>query len=97
MRFAVISRRHLIEAGAVSIGALGMHARLYHGLIRTAFGLRFEDDAELAHGLAYWASYAESLAPSAEPSDKERDVAALFAGEAFTSDAYLRNTRLLCG
>lgn len=41
-----------------SLGAL-----LFHGLLRTAYALRVQDDEELAHGLAYWATAATPLRP----------------------------------
>jgi hypothetical protein len=45
------------------VPALG--AQLFHGIIRCAYALRVDDDEELAHGLAYWASAAVPLRPLA--------------------------------
>ncbi len=44
------------------IGAAGFHA-----LIRTAYGVRFADDAEIADGLAYWATAFLPLGSLDEP------------------------------
>jgi hypothetical protein len=33
----------------------GLGAAAFHGIIRTGYGVRFGDDAEVADGLAYWA------------------------------------------
>src|SRR5689334_2531167 len=49
----------------------------FHCLIRTAFGVRFDDDAEIAHGLAYWAVTVETLGPLATVEQRERDPRAL--------------------
>jgi hypothetical protein len=53
--------------------ALGAHA--FHAMIRTAYGVRFGDDAEVAMGLAYWAAHGKPLAPLGAPG-AERDPAA---------------------
>jgi len=52
--------RHLPEL----LGAIG--AAAFHGLIRTAFGLIADEDAEIAAGLAYW--WAHAATPSYSPS-----------------------------
>lgn len=55
------------------IGAAGFHA-----LIRTAYGVRFEDDAEIAEGLAYWATAFLPLGSLEEPGS-QRSPSALLA------------------
>jgi hypothetical protein len=55
-------RRHVAVKGVAptlraSLPALlpGVGAHAFHSVIRTAYGVRFADDAEVAEGLAYWA------------------------------------------
>ncbi|HTF88312.1 MAG TPA: questin oxidase family protein [Planctomycetota bacterium] len=61
-----------LDALSPSVGSAAFHC-----LIRTAFGVRFEDDAEIAHALAYWAVTASTLGtPSANPTD-EKDPGAV--------------------
>lgn len=49
----------LAESLPVLVPSLG--ALLFHGLLRTAYAVRVQDDEELAHGLAYWATAAKPL------------------------------------
>lgn len=44
----------------------------FHALIRTAYGVRFSDDREVADGLSYWATAFAPLGPLG-PVGKERD------------------------
>jgi hypothetical protein len=43
----------------------GLGAAAFHGIIRTGYGVRFGDDAEVADGLAYWAIAYLPLGPLA--------------------------------
>lgn len=67
----------------------------FHCLIRTAFGVRFDDDAEIAHGLAYWAVTAESLGELKPAERRERDPKALL--ERVRADAALSQARMTGG
>jgi hypothetical protein len=51
----------LAEALPVLVPSVG--ALLFHGLLRAAYAVRVNDDEELAHGLAYWATAATPLRP----------------------------------
>lgn len=66
--------RDVLEAFAPSVSS-----ELFHCLIRTAFGVRFDDDEEVAHGLAYWAIRPQALGPLAPEAGREREFAALLA------------------
>jgi hypothetical protein len=66
--------RALLPAFAPSLAS-----ELFHGLIRSAYALRFGDEAELAHGLAYWAIKPMSLGALEHAKGGERDFAALLA------------------
>jgi hypothetical protein len=69
-------RRHL----PVLLPGLGAHA--YHPIIRTAYGVRFDDPAEVAMGLAYWGATflpLGPLAPTAAVSGATSDPAAALA------------------
>jgi hypothetical protein len=48
----------------------GIGSGAFHGVIRTAYALDAGSDAELAHGLAYWASAYEPLHQFSTPSGK---------------------------
>jgi hypothetical protein len=52
----------------------GLGAHAFHPVIRTGYGVRFGDPAEVAMGLAYWATTFLPLGPLA-PSGAERDPA----------------------
>jgi questin oxidase-like protein len=45
----------------------GIAAAGFHALIRTAYGIRFDDDEEIADGLAYWATAFLPLGSLEEP------------------------------
>jgi hypothetical protein len=45
----------------------GIAAAGFHALIRTAYGVRFDDDAEIADGLSYWATAFLPLGSLEEP------------------------------
>jgi hypothetical protein len=45
----------------------GLAGAAFHGVIRTAYALEAEDDAELAHGLAYLVATAKPLSPLPKP------------------------------
>jgi hypothetical protein len=55
----------------------GIGAGAFHALIRTGYGVRFADDAEVVAGLAYWAAAFLPLGPLARPG-RERDSRVLF-------------------
>jgi len=59
--------------------APSMASELFHGLIRTAYGVEFGDDAEVAHGLAYWAIKPLPLGPLEHAKGGEPEFAALLA------------------
>lgn len=85
--------RAMIDAFTAEIAARGRDAVLremlpklwpgvgtlaFHGVIRTAYAVRREEDpAELAHGLAYWAAHASPLRPLPKAMGTEQDAAAL--------------------
>jgi hypothetical protein len=56
----------------------GVAAGAFHPLIRTAYGVRFQDDQEVAEGLAYWATAYFPLG-ALGPAGKERDPRVLLA------------------
>jgi hypothetical protein len=69
----------------------GVAAGAFHALIRTAYGVRFGDDREIADGLAYWATAFLPLGPLG-PAGEEREpraVLARMAGESGLADAPL--------
>ncbi len=47
----------------------GVCASAFHALIRLAYGIRQDDDDEVAHALAYWAADWQDLGPIQTPSD----------------------------
>jgi hypothetical protein len=55
----------------------GIGGGAFHPLIRTGYGVRFDDDAEVIAGLAYWATAFLPLGPLAPPG-RERDPRVLF-------------------
>jgi hypothetical protein len=55
----------------------GIGGGAFHPLIRTGYGVRFGDDAEVVEGLAYWATAFLPLGPLAPPGG-ERDARVLF-------------------
>lgn len=59
----------------------------FHCLIRTAFGVRFDDDLEIAHGLAYWAITSSSLGAIEKVEQREKEPALLV--ERIRGDAQL--------
>jgi len=59
--------------------APSMASELFHGLIRTGYGIDFGDDAEIAHGLAYWAIKPFPLGPLEKAKGGEPSFAALLA------------------
>lgn len=69
----------------------GVAAGAFHALIRTAYGVRFDDDREVADGLAYWAAAFLPLGPLG-PAGQEREpraVLARMASEASLAEATL--------
>jgi Questin oxidase-like len=56
----------------------GIAAGAFHPLIRTAYGVRFGDDQEVADGLSYWATAFLPLGPLGL-AGRERDPRVLFA------------------
>ena len=56
----------------------GVAAGAFHALIRTAYGVRFGDDREVADGLAYWATAYLPLGPLG-PAGEEREARAVLA------------------
>jgi hypothetical protein len=55
----------------------GLGGAAFHGMIRTAYAVRAEDDLDVAHGLAYWAARAAPLGPLAASPGGEPDPGAL--------------------
>lgn len=53
----------------------GLSGALFHGMIRTAYALRAEDDAELALALAYFATVARPLRALPEPTHATAETA----------------------
>lgn len=71
----------------------GVAAAAFHALIRTAYGVRFGDDREVADGLAYWAMAflpLGALGPAGEEREP-RAVLARMAGETSLAGATLPN------
>ena len=64
----------------------GVGAAAFHALIRTAYGVRFADEREIADGLAYWATAFLPLGPLAT-AGQEREPRALL--QAMSEDATL--------
>jgi hypothetical protein len=52
----------------------GLGAHAFHAIIRTGYGVRFEDAEEVAIGLAYWAVTYLPLGPLAEPGPAEQST-----------------------
>jgi hypothetical protein len=69
----------------------GVAAGAFHALIRTAYGVRFGDDREIADGLAYWATAFLPLA-ALGPAGEEREPRAVLARMA--SETSLANATL---
>jgi hypothetical protein len=57
----------------------GLGAGAFHGLIRTAYGVRFRNDSEVMDGLAYWAVAHLPLGPLPAPGRETEPLAALEA------------------
>jgi len=58
----------------------GLGGAAFHCMIRTAYAVRVGDDAEVAHGLGYWAVRAARLGPMDTKSGGESDPRALLEG-----------------
>lgn len=69
--------REAVLRDALDLLAPCVGSAAFHCLIRTAFGVRFNDDAEIAHGLAYWMITAESLGSLSQTEPREQDPALL--------------------
>ncbi len=69
--------RDAVLRDALEVLAPSLGSAAFHCLIRTAFGVRFDDDAEIAHGLSYWTITAESLGALTPSEPRERDPAVL--------------------
>lgn len=65
--------RETVMRAALDVLAPSVGSAAFHCLIRSAFGVRFDDDAEIAHGLAYWTITAESLGTLARTESRERE------------------------
>ena len=77
---------------ALDVLTPSLNSAAFHCLIRTAFGVRFDDDAEIAHGLAYWTVTAETLGALKQIERRESDPRALL--ERVRSDATLANASI---
>jgi hypothetical protein len=65
--------RKIALGDALDVLTPSLNSAAFHCLIRTAFGVRFDDDAEIAHGLGYWAITADSLGALTKVEKQERD------------------------
>jgi len=74
----------------------GIGAAAFHPLIRTAYGVRFGDDREVADGLAYWAIAYRALGPLGS-AGAERDPRALLASVHATPALVVREQSGLIG
>jgi hypothetical protein len=76
-----IATRGVADTLRVYLPALlpGLGAHAFHPLIRTGYGVRFTDPAEVAMSLAYWAATFLPLGPLAPPGAQRDPVAALSA------------------
>ena len=57
----------------------GLGAHAFHAIIRTGYGVRFDEPAEVAMGLAYWSATFLPLGPLGAPGESSDPVAALAA------------------
>ncbi len=80
---------------ALDVLSPSLNSDAFHCLIRTGFGVRFDDDAEIAHGLAYWTITADSLGALKSVETSERDPRALL--ERIRTDATLANASISGG
>ena len=87
--------RQLVLRDALDVLAPSVGSAAFHCLIRTAFGVRFDDDAEIARGLGYWAITVESLGAPAKVKQRECDPRALL--ERIRADAALANASISGG
>ena len=71
--------RDVVLREVLEVFAPTVSSELFHCMIRTAYGVQFDDDAEIAHGLAYWAIMQESLGALGSGAGSEHDFAALLA------------------
>jgi hypothetical protein len=71
--------RDAVLARALPVLMPGLCGHAFHGLIRTAYAIRFDDPHELAHGLAYWCMEAAPLAPLSAGKGREADPLAVLA------------------
>jgi hypothetical protein len=71
--------REVVLRDVLATFAPSVSSELFHCLIRTAYGARFDDDEEIAHGLAYWSIRPQPLGPLAPEAGQEREFAALLA------------------
>lgn len=71
--------RDTVLREALAEFAPSVASELFHCLIRTAYAVQFDDDQDVAIGLAYWASKPMALGPLAAQTGSERDFAALLA------------------
>jgi hypothetical protein len=76
-----ISRRGVAATLRLYLPSLlpGLGAHAFHPIIRTGYGIRFGDAAEVAMGLAYWSSTFLSLGPLGPPGAYTDPAAALAA------------------
>ncbi len=84
--------RHAVLREALAQLAPSLASAAFHCLIRTAFGARFEDDAEIARGLAYWVVTNETLGALESRAPRERDPNALL--ERIRSDPELGHSAI---
>ncbi|HUR27743.1 MAG TPA: questin oxidase family protein [Planctomycetota bacterium] len=84
--------REIALRDALDVLTPSLCSAAFHCLIRTAFGVRFDDDAEIAHGLAYWAITAETLGSLKKTGARELEVCALL--ERIRSDDVLANASI---
>jgi hypothetical protein len=63
----------------LGVFAPSISSELFHCLIRTAYGVQFDDDDEVAHGLAYWSIKEQPLGALSESQGTEYDFASLLA------------------
>jgi hypothetical protein len=87
--------RETVLRDALDVLTPTLGSAAFHCLIRTAFGVRFDDDAEIAHGLAYWAVTNESLGELRAAGTSERDPLALL--DRIRADKDLSGARITGG
>jgi len=94
---ADIARRGREEALRSALDKLWplVGSQAFHCMIRTAYGVDAGDDAEIAHGLAYWVADADSLGQLSQPAERASDVGELI--ERIRADGDLVGERISGG